>query len=101
MLCYIHLLFRVYFVYLQLDELDDSGEDIYFCFDDILKRMISFVRYGRKDLSPLDYSVYKKPMGEKDYVISLSYEARNKGLLFILRINDVFYELNLMANAEL
>lgn len=90
-----------FFVYLQLGEFEDNGEDISFSFDDILKRMIAFVRYGRKDLCPLNYHVYKKPMGNKDYVISLKYEARKEGLVFILRINDSFYELNLMDNVGL
>lgn len=90
-----------YFVYLNLDELKEEGEEANLIFDDKLTRMIHFVRFGRNDFRPLDYKVYKKSMGEKDYVISLKFESSEDQLIFVLRINETFFELNLTNNAGL
>ena len=80
---------------------DDEELDIEF--DKQLSKLVKFVRIGRNDKKPLFYEVSTKehkdgPFSD-DYSMSVEFTVDKEDLVFVMRIMDTTFKLNLSHNS--
>ena len=88
-----------YYVYLIINESND-GEELTINFDEELKRIADFVRYGRSDKKYLEYTIQKIET-QDDYVVSLKFSFESNDLICKFQIMDTIFSMNLSSNSGL
>lgn len=86
-----------YYVYLFIEnQKDNDDEELIIEFDKQLSKLVNFVRVGRSDKHPLNYEVCIE-----EYSISIGFIEEKEDLVFLMRIMNTTFKLNLSNNSGL
>lgn len=93
-----------YFVFLILHNNESDSEELNFEFDEHFKRLIQYVRVGRKDRKPIKYEssiLYNyNPMNSDKMCFKIGFLLESEDLIFNLVIGNTSFNLN-MSKIEL
>ncbi len=93
-----------YFVFLILHNDESDSEELNFEFDEHFKRLIQYVRVGRKDRKPIKYEssiLYNyNPMNSDKMCFKIGFLLESEDLIFNLVIGNTSFNLN-MSKIEL
>ncbi len=88
-----------YYVYLFIKSEGSASEELNLVIDEQLKKLIQFVRIGRKDRKPIKYEVSVlhnyKPLSNDNMSIQIGFLLESNDLIFNLVIYNTNFKLNL------